>query len=77
MAMLQRSITLARDIPVPQDSQVVPTLIFGYEYAMTGSTNLNVQAYISESVYTRRQTELDELLGEKYQLSFGVAASVE
>ena len=60
------------DIPVPQESQVVPTLIFGYEYAMTGSTNLNVQAYISESVYTHRQTDLDELLGEKYQVSIGV-----
>jgi len=39
---------------------------------MTGSTNLNVQAYISESVYTHRQTDLDELLGEKYQASIGV-----
>lgn len=60
------------DIPVPQEAQVVPTLIFGYEYAMTGSTNLNVQAYISESVYTHRQTDLDELLGEKYQVSIGL-----
>ena len=60
------------DVPVPQDSQVVPTLIFGYEYAMTGTTNLNVQAYISESVYTHRQTDLDELLGEKYQVSIGL-----
>lgn len=59
-------------IPVPQDSQVVPTLIFGYEYAMTGTTNLNLQVYISESVYTHRQTDLDELLGEKYQLSIGL-----
>lgn len=59
-------------IPVPQDSQVVPTLIFGYEYAATGNTNLNVQAYLSESVYRHRQTDLDELLGEKYQVSFGM-----
>jgi hypothetical protein len=59
-------------IPVPQDSQIVPTLVFGYEYAMTGTTNLNLQAYISESVYTHRQTDLDELLGEKYQLSIGL-----
>jgi hypothetical protein len=31
-----------------------------------------MQAYISESVYRRRQTDLDELLGQKYQLSIGV-----
>ena len=54
-------------MPAPQDSQVVPTLIFGYEYALTARTNLNLQAYISQSVYTHRQTDLDELLGEKYQ----------
>jgi hypothetical protein len=59
-------------IPVPHDSQVVPTLILGYEYAMTGATNLNLQAYISESVFTHRQTDLDELLGEKYQVSVGL-----
>lgn len=58
--------------PAPQDSQVIPTLIFGYEYAATDNTNLNVQAYISESVYRRAQTDLDELLGQKYQLSIGV-----
>jgi hypothetical protein len=58
--------------PAPQDSQVVPTLIFGYEYAATGNTNLNIQAYLSESVYRKRQTDLEELLGEKYQLSVGI-----
>src|SRR5688572_10081880 len=58
--------------PSRQDSQVIPTLIFGYEYAATGNTNLNMQAYISESVYRRRQTDLEELLGQKYQLSIGV-----
>jgi len=39
---------------------------------MAGTTNLNLQAYVSESVYTHRQTDLDELLGEKYQLSVGL-----
>jgi hypothetical protein len=58
--------------PAPQDSQVVPTLIFGYEFAATGNTNLNVQAYVSESVYRRRQTDLEELLGEKFQISVGM-----
>ncbi len=64
-------------LPAPQESQIVPTLIFGYERSLTGNTNLNVQAYISQSVYTRRQTDLDELLGEKYQLSIGVRHRVE
>ena len=58
--------------PAAQESQIVPTLIFGYEYVMTGATNLNLQAYISESVYKHRQTDLDELLGKKYQLSIGI-----
>jgi hypothetical protein len=55
-----------------QDSQVVPTLIFGYERILTSRTNVNLQGYISESVYSRDETDLDELLGQKYQLSLGV-----
>jgi hypothetical protein len=58
--------------PVPHDAQVVPTLILGYEYRLTARTNVNLQAYASESVYSRRQTNLDELLAMKYQYSFGV-----
>ncbi len=58
--------------PVPQDSQVVPTLVFGFERSVTENTNVNLQGYISPSVYSRRQTDLDELLGEKCQLSLGV-----
>lgn len=56
----------------PQDTQVVPTLIFGYERMLTSRTNVNLQGYISKSVYTHDQTDLEELLGEKYQLSLGV-----
>ena len=56
----------------PQDSQIVPTLIFGYELMLTSRTNVNLQGYISESVYSRDETELDELLGQKYQLSLGL-----
>ena len=63
--------------PAPQESQIVPTLIFGYERALTGKTNLNVQAYISRSVYSHQQTDLDELLGEKYQLSIGVRHRID
>jgi hypothetical protein len=56
----------------PQDSQVIPTLIFGYERILTSRTNINLQGYISESVYSHDETDLDELLGEKYQVSLGV-----
>ena len=30
--------------PAPQDSQIVPTLVVGYEYQLTARTNLNLQA---------------------------------
>lgn len=58
--------------PVPQDSQMIPTVILGYERKLTSHTNINLQGYISTSVYSRDQTDLDELLGEKYQLSLGI-----
>jgi len=55
-----------------QDSrQLIPTLIVGYEYALTPNTNLNIQGYASTSVYSRHDTSLDELLEEKYQLTAG------
>jgi hypothetical protein len=50
--------------PAPQPSQVVPTLVLGYEYRLTARTNLNLQGYISKSTYTRRTTDLHELLSE-------------
>jgi hypothetical protein len=53
------------------DAQVIPTIVFGYEFNFTPTTNLNLQGYISQSVYTRDQTDLDELLGVKYQYSLG------
>jgi hypothetical protein len=58
--------------PFEQDSQVVPTLIVGYELNLTARTNVNLQGYVSPSVYKHRQTDLDGLLGEKYQVSLGV-----
>jgi hypothetical protein len=56
---------------VEHETQIVPTLILGYEYALTPNTNLNVQAYVSTSVYSRRDTDLEELLGNKYQMTLG------
>jgi hypothetical protein len=61
----------ARD-PAPQESSVIPTLILGYEYQWTARTNINLQGYISKSAYTSETTDLDELSGEKYQLTLGL-----
>jgi hypothetical protein len=58
--------------PAPQDSQVLPTLVLGWEYQLTARTNVNIQAYASKSVYTDNQTDLDELTGNKYQYSIGL-----
>lgn len=65
------------DFPVPQDSQIVPTLIFGYERTLTQRTNVNLQAYVSQSVYTHDETDLDELLGMKYQVTLGIRHQME
>lgn len=58
--------------PAPQDSQIIPTLVLGYEYKLTARTNVNLQAYASTSVYSHDQTDLDELTGNKYQYSIGL-----
>jgi hypothetical protein len=50
----------------------VPTVVLGWEYKATARTNFNLQAYASRSVYTREQTDLDELLNPKFQASLGV-----
>jgi hypothetical protein len=60
------------DDPAPQDSQVLPTIVLGWEYKLTPRTNVNLQAYASTSVYTDNQTDLDELTGNKYQYSIGI-----
>lgn len=58
--------------PAAQTSQVIPTLIVGYEFKWTQRTNLNFQVYASQSVYSHRETDLNELLGTKYQYSIGM-----
>jgi hypothetical protein len=60
------------DFPVPQDSQLAPTLIVGYEFQWTDRTNLNAQVYASSSVYSHDSTDLDELTSTKYQYSLGL-----
>src|SRR6185295_14074718 len=59
------------DFPVKQEAQIVPTLILGYEYALTANTNINLQAYASKSVYRHADTDLQELLDNKYQVTAG------
>jgi hypothetical protein len=60
------------ELPARHNAQVVPTIVIGWERKLTGRTNANLQAYASKSVYRREQTDLDELLNDKYQLSLGL-----
>jgi len=60
------------DLPVPHEAQLVPTIVFGWERKLTARTNFNLQGYASRSVYTREQTDLDELLNDKFQASIGI-----
>ena len=55
----------------PTDPQIVPTLIVGYERKLSDRTHLVLQGYVSDSVYSREDTQLSELLDRKYQLSLG------
>lgn len=59
-------------IPSPHDAQIVPTLVVGWEHILTDRTNVNLQGYASQSVYKRAQTDLPELLEDKFQLSLGL-----
>ena len=56
----------------PTPAQVIPTLVIGYERHLTPKTHLLLQGYASPSIYTHDETDLDELLVDKYQLSIGI-----
>jgi hypothetical protein len=56
----------------PNDSEIIPTLLLGYERRFTPNTHVILQAYASPSVYSNRDTDLDELLADKYQASLGI-----
>lgn len=56
----------------PTGSQIVPTLVVGYERKLSDKTHLILQGYISDSVFSREETDLPELLDPKFQLSLGV-----
>lgn len=57
----------------PTPPQVLKTFVLGYERVLTSRTHLTLQGYASESPYTHRQTDLQELLARKYQLSLGIS----
>jgi len=55
-----------------QDRQAIPTLILGYERAVTAHTNINLQGYATTSLFKHQQADVPDLLKEKYQLTLGV-----
>ena len=57
------------EIPA-DDTQIIPTVIFGYSFGLTQRTSAILQAYASRSVI--QETEIEELTEEKYQLSLGL-----
>jgi hypothetical protein len=64
--------TKATDVTPGYSREFIPTGILGYEYQWTSRTNLIVQGYASRSVFTRNDTDLDDLLKPKYLASVGV-----
>jgi hypothetical protein len=58
-------------------TQVIPTYIVGYEYSMNRRTSITAQYYVSPSVLTHEDTDLDGLLKTKYQISLGVRHRID
>jgi len=58
--------------PFNDSSEIVPTGIVGYEFRLFENTNFIGQFYVSRSTVRREQTDLDELRGNKYQISLGL-----
>ena len=53
-------------------TEIVPTTIFGYEYSVSQATNIVAQYYVSPSVFTHEDTDLEGLLKTKHQISIGL-----
>jgi hypothetical protein len=62
--------TDGRVFGVPVGSRVVPTLNAAYEVSLTRRTNAVLQLYASESAI--RETDIDEIKANKYQVSLGL-----
>jgi len=58
-------------------SQIVPTYIVGYEYSVTQRTGVVAQLYVSRSVLRHEDTDLEDLLSTKYQISVGVRHRID
>ncbi|MGH8238171.1 MAG: DUF3187 family protein, partial [Steroidobacteraceae bacterium] len=56
----------------PNDAEIIPTLVVGYERHLSDNTHAILQGYASPSVYSHEDTDLDDLLATKYQLSLGI-----
>lgn len=56
----------------PNDAEIIPTLLVGYERSFAPNTHVILQGYASPSVYSHKDTDLEELLADKYQLSLGI-----
>jgi hypothetical protein len=63
--------------PSPVEEQLVPTFVVGYERQLTARTNLNLQGYVSPSLYSRAETGLRELRATKYQATLGLRHRVD
>jgi Protein of unknown function (DUF3187) len=57
---------------MPTGERIVPTLVVGYERKLSPETHVILQGYVSDSVYTHEETDVEDLLKTKYQLSLGV-----
>ena len=58
-------------------SQIVPTFIGGYEFSFTERTGVVAQLYASRSVLKNEDTDLEDLLAPKYQVSVGVRHRID
>jgi hypothetical protein len=58
-------------------SQIVPTFICGYEYSVSQRTGVVAQLYASRSVFKQEDTNLEDLLATKYQVSLGVRHRID
>jgi uncharacterized protein DUF3187 len=61
----------------PDRTQIVPTYIFGYEYSVSQRTGVVAQFNVSPSTFTHEDTDLEELLATKFQLSVGVRHRID
>ncbi len=59
-------------VPAPHEAQIVPTIVLGWERQLTDRTNSTCRVMRAAASIANEQTDLDELLNDKFQLSLGV-----